>query len=329
MEEFVSKDKNTLLSKLNDSDVKEYLNVLDNFEIGYEEILNISDYNAFGLEVEYEELYKALLDFFVLNYLNNWVSKQELDFTIGGEVISPILSDNKKTWEDLKKLCEYLKKNNALMDGRAGGHIHFSSKMLGSNIDNWKNFLFMYSAFENIIYRFSYGDRINGREFLIANAYPISIELSRKYEDIKCCDDISNLYKIIYEENRFAGLNLYNVKWDNLDNEIMKNTIEFRMPNGTYEEVIWQNNVYFFTKLLLSYKKEIDEELLRFYIFKNKERYSYTFFNKINIGQAFYLADMIYDNNYDKMKFMKQYYKDGIVSKGRYKTIYSSKKLIK
>ena len=329
MEEFVSKDVNTILSKLNDNDKKEYVDVLDNFEIGYEDTLNISDYNAFGLEVEYEEIYKAQMDYFVLKNLDKWFSKEERDFTIGGEVISPILNDNKKTWEDLKKLCEYLKNKNALMDGRAGGHIHFSSKMLGSNIENWKNFLFMYSAFENIIYRFSYGDRVNGREFIIANAYPISIELSRKYEDIKCCDDISKLYKIIYEEDRFAGLNLYNVKWDNLDKEINKNTIEFRMPNGTDEEVIWQNNVYFFTKLLLSYNKEIDEDLLRFYIFKNKERYSYVFFNKVNLNQAFYLADMIFDNNYDKMKFMKQYYKDGSVSRGKYRTVYSSKKLIK
>ena len=38
---------------------------------------------------------------------------------------------------------------------------------------------------------------------------------------------------------------------------------------------------------------------------------------------------MLYDNNYDKMKFMKQYYKDGTTPFGTYKTIYSSKKLIK
>ena len=100
----------------------------------------------------------------------------------------------------------------------------------------------------------------------------------------------------------------------------MGNTIEFRSPNGTSKAIVWQNNVNTLVKFLLSFtREEIDEEYL-----------DYRLLNEPSTTSCFedtlQFIDMIFENNQDKIYFLKQYMKefqwDKRMSRGLVKTMF-------
>ena len=100
---------------------------------------------------------------------------------------------------------------------------------------------------------------------------------------------------------KFHFLLLQNVSGD----YSVEDTIEFRCPNGTLNEVIWQNNTRFFLNLLNSSAEEkFDIEMLNYYM-EEKNRTKDFLSN-----EELYLADFIFNKEYDKMCFLRQYYKD-------------------
>lgn len=323
MEELLSKKSNTLLSEIN---ILEYLKILDTFSIEYLEELGINKNYTFGFEIEYENVYKYIIDRFLeKNHLKNWLSIFELDIDVGGEIISPILKDDKKYWMELKQICDFLKRKRIIMNVKSGGHIHIGSQILGNNIDRWKKFLYLYIINENIIYRFFNGEYINGRSSQITSAKPIGNDLANQYESIKKAS-FEELIQILKKFSKFNGINFNNIKWKTINDVEYKNTIEFRMPNATRNEVIWQNNLYFLIKLIEASKLDLDLDLLEYNIKNNL--FPYSEYYKLDLSKAIILADTIFDNNYDKAKFLKQYYKDGNEVKTK-KLIKSSKTIIK
>ena len=88
-----------------------------------------------------------------------------------------------------------------------------------------------------------------------------------------------------------------------------KNTVEFRSPNATIEEIVWQNNINAFTKLMLAATKGlIDEECLDYKI-SNFTNYDFMY-KEICLKSVLEFVDLIFDNNLDKIYFLKQYFKD-------------------
>ncbi len=323
MDELTSKNKNTNISNV---DVNEYLNELDNFYIDYLYNLGINHNYTYGIEVEYRDIYEYITGSFVEKNLISWSSLFEPNIPIGGEVVSPVLTDRKKTWKDIRSLCKFLRDEKAGLD--VGGHIHIGMQIFDNDIDMFKKFLYLYTSYEEIIYRFANGEFINARQSQLNFAGPFAIELSHLYDYIKE-SDLNNLSLYLKKFERFNGLNFRNIKWDNFSVESEKNTIEFRMPNGTFSEEVWQNNIYFFIKLIEASKKDLDMDLLDYKIKEKQAKLNYSDYYKINIEDALLLADTVYDNNYDKAKFIKQYYKDGSEVKNKKKMVLSKKKIIK
>ena len=93
-------------------------------------------------------------------------------------------------------------------------------------------------------------------------------------------------------------------------------SVEYRVPNGTLDPIIWQNNINFFVKLLLYCKNpNFNEDIL------NRRRMEVngilgdiTKYSDIYIEQAIELCDMIFDNNLDKIYFLRQYLKSYEIS---------------
>ena len=71
------------------------------------------------------------------------------------------------------------------------------------------------------------------------------------------------------------------------------NRIEFRIPNGTLKEEIWQNYINFFVKFLIACKKELDVEEVVYKINNNEH-------------SAIELADYVFEDNIDKDNFLIQ-----------------------
>ena len=309
--EFISKDLNYEYYKLNNHDYNDYLFQLNNYEIEYLDELNIDKSITFGIEIEYERIKEDIVDQFIEYNYSDWKSTYEKTINKGGEIISPILNDSKSVWKDLKRICEFLKINDALMDNEAGAHIHVGTSILGNDINKWHNLIGLYTAFEEVLYRFTNGERINPRKNIKVFAYPISIDLAKIYQSILNTNNVSDLPLLLDTEHRFQGLNFNNTDFNNPETKDKKNTIEYRMPNGTDEEIIWQNNI---NTLIHLTKAHINKDQLAYikeeieYIQDNY--YNYEHYSYIDPKKAFLLADIIFDNNLYKTNFLRQYIKD-------------------
>ena len=112
--------------------------------------------------------------------------------------------------------------------------------------------------------------------------------------------------------SRDKAVNFNNVKIDCCDKVIFGNTIEFRCPNGSLNPIIWQNNVNLLVKLL-EYTKDpkFNHDIIDKRQMINQTKYMNLYWYKeVFLQQALELSDMIFDNNLDKIYFLKQYFKD-------------------
>ena len=314
---YLSPSDNTEISKMSSCDLHELLLLLNSFYLSLRDNLKLDKSVTFGVEIECEKSnnkkIKKDLDNLILN--DKWLVVPDASLTKGIEVVSPILRDNKRNWLDLENVCSVISKY-AIIDKKAAGHVHVGSHILGNERQSWINFIMLWSVYENIIFRFSYGEYLSVRPSLKEYALPISSSLWYNYEKILEYNISlkSMVDRIMYE--KYSAFNLQNVKTENSNHFSEGNTIEFRCPNGTLNSVIWQNNVNFFTKLLLYCRsKNFNNDI----IFRRKkinldEYNSLIYYNEIFLDQALELCDMIFDNNLDKLYFLRQYLKSFKVS---------------
>ena len=313
--EFLSKDLNYEFYKLNNHDYNDYLFMLNDYKIEYQDQLDFEKNITFGIEIEYEGLEQVITDSYIEENYPRWISTCEDTISKGGEIISPILQDTKEVWKEIKRICSFLKLNNAIMDNDAGAHIHIGTQILSKDLDRWRNFIYLYTAFEDILYRFASGERINQRQNNKVYAYPISIDLAKLYLSFKSLENFNDLEELLDTEHKFQGINFCNINFEYPDTLGAKNTIEIRMPNGTKEEIIWQNYINTFIHLLKAHIKDkyleyINNEIKMIY----DNYYNYEHYNYIDPKKAFLLADIIFDNNLYKTNFLKQYIKDGKIT---------------
>lgn len=278
-------------------------NLLKNKLIRYRNNLNLPEEVTFGIEIEYENIVKDTVSHLLYeeSYFNSkfrgWVNTTEISLTeynnlseeMNGEIDSPILNDDIITWKNLKTTLELLSKNGAVITQMCGGHINIGTHILGNNPEYWRNFFLLWLLYEKEIYKFSKGE-YNKIRF-------DKEKLFRKISPELMIEDIIDIEKdfyllsfpyCVYDKFHDVYLNRF-VK----ESITVGNRIEFRIPNGSLNEEIWQNYINFFTKFLLASKKELDIEKT-IYKIQNKEH------------SAVELANYIFDDDIDKENFLIQ-----------------------
>ncbi len=306
---FIDYDKNDTFSSLRGIDLRELLAETENYLLEYRDKLNLSSKLTFGIELEYERFSKTEVTEFINSSLKGWISKYDGSLYSGGEINSPIMKDKTKSWRDLKNICDYLSSAKADTAHHAGGHIHIGASILAQDADAWRKFLKLYTAYENVTFRFAFGDKISGRREIIKYATPVADELYAVIDDINQDSSLSTIHeKLPNVRNR--ALNFTNVCFDKSE---AKNTLEFRCPNATTNEVVWQNNINTFANMLIVCgDKVVDEEFLDYKL--NNEYLSYGsnrhLYNEINLKNALEFVDLVFDNNLDKVYFLRQYLRD-------------------
>lgn len=310
---FISSEQNDYFANLGEIDLQELLVQTENYFLQYRDKLNLPEDVTFGTELEYEDISKNDTDVFLKNHLNSWTSEIDNSLKSGGEIVSPILHDSIECWKELKIVCDYLSGAKANTLDRAGGHIHIGAHILGSNVHAWKNFLKLYMTYENILFRFAYGDKISGRERLKAYAFPIADTLYKKLATIDKAYNMSRMFSCLASiDGRFA-LNLHHVDFDNPNKVNNENTLEFRFPNASTSAVIWQNNINTFAKMLVSARDNVmDVEFLDYKLkheFVPYEGNEYRY-NEVCLKNALEFVDLVFDNNLDKVYFLRQYFKN-------------------
>ena len=310
--------ENTRLSDLKGDDLTDLFILMDDFLLELRDKLNLSQDTTFGLEIEFEHTLHEEIKYKLANsILSNWEVKHDISLCSGTEINTPVLRDSEKNWSDINTLCEIISPLGKI-DTRSGGHIHIGCQELGSKIENWKHFIELWGIYENIMYRFLDGEHLTSRPSTEHYATPVAKKYLDVYDKYK---DTNEIYALLgtLAINRSQGVNLNNIKIYDLDEQKLKNTIEFRSPNGTLNPAIWQNNVNALVRLL-DYCKDsnydsdtIEKRRARNasdnLIYSDLEGYK-----EIYLGQAIELADMVFHTNIEKIYFLKQYIKSFEIS---------------
>ena len=294
---------------------KELLNLLDDVEILYRDTLGFPEDITFGLEIEYIDLHYIEALKLIEKKYNKWCFQKDesvCDSGFGGEVVSPILRDNRETWVELRDILVDLKDNFAHIDESTAAHIHVGSTIFNEDIMKYLYFLKMWTVFEKEIYQFSYGEFDHMRDKYRLFSSHIRPNMVRNYYGIKKVIEESNgvfiddLHDIISFLGKFRnlGVNLRNVKEiDNLD----KNTLEFRTFNGTLDKRIWQNNVNFVLSFLNYFNGDYDKELIDYYFKRCSELPPNIGY--YNLDKGILLGNLIFKDDIDYLYYLKQYTK--------------------
>lgn len=292
----INKEDNEIFSKLNKSDLEFLLALINNYKLSLRERINISEDETFGLEIECEraDRYK-ILD----GLHDDWILDDDLSLENGAEIKSPVLRDTKENWNILRNMCSMIARH-AEVGINAGGHVHVGVQALGNKDQSFINFLKLWAVYEPIIFRFTHGEFLGPRPGMKEAAKSVQVEFlnmhylwKKKYAGEKeiihyLCDD--------------------KCKAVNFKHYYTLRTFEFRCPNATLDPVIWQNNVNLFIKMLLyskspNFNSSIIDEKSRKVLIENKTH------NNIYLTDALEFADLIFDNNLDKVYFLRQYLK--------------------
>ena len=317
---------NDLLLKMSDKDLVNIVINLKNYYIELRNVLNIDNCITFAGEIEFEEANRDLIEIELYNTfpLDDWIVKDDNTLSNGGEINSPVLRDNKKTWIDLSTVCNIVN-NSAYVLDNTSSHIHIGMHILGNNPIYWRNFALLWMTYENVITRFLYGEYISPRPSIEEFAKPISkmlIEDFDRIEDRTKYYNASYILKVLNSgDDRRKAVNFKNCADAELSKHNVvenKNTIEFRSPNGTFNPIIWQNNINLLVKLLVycksnNFNEEIILRRLK-QIIKDDIPANLNKYGQINIVQALELSDLIFNNNLDKVYFLRQYIKDSNIS---------------
>ena len=229
----------------------------------------------------------------------------------------------------LHDVCNFLKQYGQVST-MSGGHIHVGAHVLGEDKNSWYRFLYLIAAYENILYRFGYGEYLNARRS-IPYAFPVMKIWEKELKELEGIEDPGMLLqKLPYSRNQ--GINFFHVQ--NFKEKEYFNTIEFRFPNASLNPIIWQNNVNTFIKLMLAVKKDsfdfntVQERLeknrwmkdIELEFDKTKGEYPFSLKNieqyeQIQLDQALEFCDLVFENNIDKLYFLRQYLKSNEMAK--------------
>ena len=292
----IKPNENEILSRLNKCDLEYLLSLINNYKLLLRDKIGVSETETFGLEIECESA-----DWNKISYMLDvdWELTDDLSLIDGAEIKSPILRDTKDNWLQLKSVCSVLSRY-AEVGINAGGHVHIGKQALGNEKKSLINFMKLWAMYEHIIFRFSYGEFLGPR--------PGFKDASKSV-----CPDFLNL--CYWDE--MMGMNkremLKSLSGDKCNAVNFRHyntfgTLEFRCPNASLNPVIWQNNVNLFVKMLLySKSKNFDEGKI------DEKRYNLFYVDKspleIYVNDAIEFADLIFDNNMDKVYFLRQYLK--------------------
>lgn len=283
--------------------------------------LSLPEDLTFGIEIEYANAYKSKVD--RLFSRTSFTSKEDSTVSktcehkdtfiiCGGEVSSSILKNNPNSWKKVVDSCTVLKSLGAEISDGTSGHIHIGANKL-KTAKEWLQMIKLWIIYEDIIYRFSMGenDQLRSSAYDYAQKCGLVLKKHLPYLEDHLDDPLVRfIYRIkadAFLGSRNYGINPYPYK-ESRTEKILP-TIEFRCPNGTLNPAIWQNNINFFSHLVLASKLNLDEEQLDARIASlTEEDFSYEEYHKINEAKALELANIIFDNPLDKTNFLTQYY---------------------
>jgi len=295
---------NTAFSNLRGSKLEEVLDFIENFTLEYRESLGLGEKDFFGTEIEYEGVPKRKLNSAVYG-VPSWVNKTDGSISVGGEINSCKMNDDWYHWKNLRTICQKLRMEHIDTRSNAGGHVHVDSGVLPATVENYRKLAKFLIAYEHILLRFGFGDKLSSRKIFHSYARPIANQLYHELNQINRAGSVNEILKVLVSFGK-----CYTVYFKHLEEKTDKKTFEFRFPNTTDSEIIWQNNINCFVKLLKAIP-QMDESFLNRKIKSNRRKFNNAFYYEdIDLLDALEFVDLVFTNNLDKVYFLRQYFKN-------------------
>lgn len=249
----------------------------------------------FGLEIE-AGLLNAEDRYYICD--DNFIKKgykMGTDSSVGGdyplEIETPLLFANRELWLILKDLSDRMKECE----------IDFSHSAFQVNVDvlygfeDYYNLLLFFRKYEHILLRFSKSFFSSLRDMSRAN----SIRSYFKASQGRIVDE-RNFNSLVY--NKYYDLS-FKYK-DATPAGAPPNIVEFRSPNGCDEAWVWQNYINTFYHLVEYILSCDGTEVKSNYCKDNILELPY---NGLWLYDAISFVDKIFDEDIDKIYFLKQY----------------------
>ena len=298
-------------------------------------ILGLPDDFKFGIELEAnnvkttgtDSLYHGESAKFIQS--RNWhmasANEEMLVGEGGAELISPILRDTESDWQDVADMCEQMQKypgnkgDKVVADSSCGLHVHFDVGCLTKDSNRMKNFLRLYAESEELLYKMCNekgspirkhaikrnmtGIHLLSSPFRKGFANPTGKKILKQIEDgtLKVSYKKMGRFKLFTKSlkisnKRYSGLNLTNIGDSN------KNTIEFRMANGSLDPAVIKQNVFLYASLINTAIRITD----------NPEQYNERLANffKTDVSEeekANSFLNLIMDNSDDRRIYMERW----------------------
>lgn len=157
----------------------------------------------------------------------------ESDSTVAGEIVSPLMKDTPEDWEQLRKVCEIVKRNGGTYSTRTGSHVHISTSSYGISTAKHAELMRQTNQNEDILYRLAANPRRGrhrGRQWCAPNSEDatgdISPELNDGYASLR----------------GLAGRGVVNFS-DSASTSYEESHVEFRLWDGSIDAAVIQQQV--------------------------------------------------------------------------------------
>lgn len=192
--------------------------------------INIPKDMTFGIEIECAGEYKTL----VPKTIRKW--KCEGDNSIGQdgvEVVSPIMHDTEEYVNEIYGVNEILRRIGMESTQTCGGHVHIGADYIKTE-EGFRQLIELWGNAEEVYYLISNKPGEVPRDYTIKYARPIS----KSFEGTNSLGQVDVFIEDAkrIQKQREVSLNLLNVNNG-------KNTIEFRVSNGTVDGDTWIENI--------------------------------------------------------------------------------------
>ena len=219
---------------------KEFID--EKFRLKKDKNINLPENMTIGMEIECE----GGSSDFVKNFFEyqDWKAKGDGSLQNGVEVVSPILHSTLEDTQAIYTITGMLGELGQDVSDRCGGHIHIGADYLTSK-QSYMNLMELWCNSEEILYAISnekgkgtrtgtikYAPPISGKVHMALENGTVNLENEEEIDDF-----VASLKSI--QHSRYSGINFMNVN-------DTKNTIEFRLANGTINPEMWIENVNLF-----------------------------------------------------------------------------------
>lgn len=269
-----------------------------NKNFNYRRSLGIPEDVNFGIEIEVNDINYVKLEKRIKKMLDG-IYKVKADMSIaetGAEVISPILHDNKETWNGLLKISNAIK-NLDHSFFNFSFQVNFDLDLLKDDID-LLYFIKYFVIYENILYRFSLSNDMFFRTCIDRYAKPLI------YRVISFRGMNNN---IMFLKSSLLNKKSHSISIKDLPDKYSRQILEFRMPNGCDNAILWQNYISCFYYLLSYFGHDYDKEKIDYNFGNISKIESTNEYKIIDLSKAIQFANDIFISEEDKEYFIKQY----------------------